>query len=113
MLKDINDGTDIATASTNLTLTETLAVAGATQNLVTTVTSTLNTLVLAKPMFDKLLVVTPVVFLNLKAQLEATVEFGDAVVEKIPAAYQGLAVLVLEPVLVAFNSTIEIYEGLK
>lgn len=111
VLNDINEGTTIATDSANLTLTETIAVAGATTKLAAVVESTLKTLVLAKPKFDKLLIVSPVVLYNLKQQQTATNAFGVAVTAKVPTAYQGLAALLLKPIQTVFNSTIAAYEA--
>jgi hypothetical protein len=111
VLNDINEGTTIATDSANLTLSETVAVASATAKLSLVVQSTLNTLLLAKSKFDKLLVVSPIVLYNLKQQQTATNEFGAAVTAKVPTAYQGLAASLLKPIQTAFNTTITAYEA--
>jgi hypothetical protein len=86
-------------------------VASATAKLAAVVESTLNTLVLAKPKFDKLLIVSPVVLYNLEQQQTATNEFGAAVTVKVPAAYQKLAAALLQPIQAAFNTTIAVYES--
>jgi hypothetical protein len=83
LLHDINSGTKVAQQSANLTNAEVLGVAGATQALVTSVQSVLNTLVAAKPKFDKLLIVSPVVLINLKEEKSATDKFSAAVISKL------------------------------
>ncbi|KAE8448839.1 hypothetical protein EG329_008841 [Mollisiaceae sp. DMI_Dod_QoI] len=109
LLDDINSGTTIASKSANLTLSETIEVAKATIALGTTVSTTLQNLINAKPKFDKLVVISPVVLVNLKLEKDATDRFGKAVVSKVPSAFQGTAKGLLSPIDTAFNSTIAFY----
>lgn len=83
LLTDINDGTRVASSSSNLTTVEAIGIAGATQSLGTAVNTTLANVIRTKPKFDELFVVSPVVLLNLKLEMEATDRFGDAVVGKV------------------------------
>jgi hypothetical protein len=76
LLADINDGTKVADASTNLTLAETISLASATISLASVVESTLKTIVAAKPKFDALLIVSPVLLVNLLLEQKATDAFG-------------------------------------
>ncbi len=64
----------------------------------------------AKPKFDKLVVVSPVILLNLKEELQATDRFGAAVTSKVPAALQATAQGLLAPIDAAFNKAIGVYE---
>lgn len=90
LLIDINTGTWVASSSANLTLIETITIATATQNLVTVVEETLDTIVSAKPKFDKLLF-SPLILLNLVEEQSATDKFSAKIIEKIPAAFQETA----------------------
>lgn len=110
LLRDINDGTKVASSSANLTLDETIAVSGATTNLVQSVQSSLQTIVNTKHKFDQLLVISPVILLNLEQQKEATDKFSAAVISKVPAAFQSVAQGLVAPVDVAFNSAITQYK---
>ncbi|TGO47081.1 hypothetical protein BOTNAR_0546g00080 [Botryotinia narcissicola] len=87
LLIDINTGTWVASSSANLTLIETITISTATQNLVTVVDGTLDTIVSAKSKFDKLLF-SPLILLNLLEEKSATDIFSAKIIEKIPAAFQ-------------------------
>ncbi|KFZ25293.1 hypothetical protein V502_00231 [Pseudogymnoascus sp. VKM F-4520 (FW-2644)] len=93
LLTYINDGTNIASSSANLTLVETIAVAGATSNLAKGVQSSLQIIVdtKTKSKFDHLLVISPVILINLEKQKAATNKFSAAVVSKVPEPFQGVA----------------------
>ena len=110
LLNDINSATSIAQQSANLTLLEAISVAQSTLSLASTVESTLTNIVNSKSKFDKLVVVSPVILLNLKEEKSATDKFGAAVVEKVPAALQATAQNLLAPIDDAFNSAIATYE---
>ena len=110
LLNDINAGTHTASTSANLTLLETISVAQATIALASVVESTLDTIVAAKTQFDKLVVVSPVILLNLKEELQATDRFGEAVTSKVPVAVQATASGLLAPINAAFNEAIGVYE---
>ncbi|KAG4440772.1 hypothetical protein IFR05_003759 [Cadophora sp. M221] len=109
-LKSIKQGTKVAEASGNLTVLEAFGLAGKISSLSTTVQSTLDTTVAAKPRFDKLLIVSPIVLLNLKQQRSATVDFGDAVTEKIPVELQPIAKNLQAPILAALDKAIAAYK---
>ncbi|KAK0113503.1 hypothetical protein ONS96_014366 [Cadophora gregata f. sp. sojae] len=109
VLKTINEGTKVAEASAQLTTLEAFGLAGKIQSLSSSVTSTLDTTVAAKKKFDKLLIVSPIVLLNLKQQKSATVEFGDAVTAKVPAELQEIAKNLQAPILAAFDKAIDAY----
>jgi len=109
LLDDINSGTTVATQSGNLTLSDTIQVAQATQSLVTVVSTTLSNVMRTKAAFDKLKVISPVILVNLKLEKEATDRFGTAVVAKVPFAFQATARSLLSPIDAAFNTTIAFY----
>merc|ERR1711939_750671 len=92
-----------------LTDIEAIGLAGKIQALSSTVTSTLDTTVDAKSKFDKLLIVSPIVLLNLKQQRSATVDFGDAVTAKVPVELQPVAQNLQAPILAAFDEAIDAY----
>lgn len=110
LLEDINSGTKIASSSANLTVSETLKIASATIALVTDVQSLLKTIVNAKPKFDALLLVSPVVLINLKQQKSATDQFSAAVVGKVPVMFQDFAKGLVAPIDTAFDAAIEKYK---
>jgi hypothetical protein len=110
LLNDIDSATSIAKQSGNLSLSDATSVAQATLALVSGVESSLTNIVNAKSKFDKLLVVSPVILLNLKDEKSATDKFGAAVVAKIPPALQATAQSLLAPIDDAFNSAIAAYE---
>lgn len=110
LLQDINDGTTVAEASANLTLSETISVAESTIALVADVESTLTTIIAAKPKFDALLLVSPVILLNLKLEKDATDKFSAAVISKVPTDLQAYAEIIVAPVDTAFDAAITAYE---
>lgn len=110
LLNDINAATSIAQQSANLTLLEAISVAQSTLSLASVVESTLANIVSSKPKFDKLVVVSPVILLNLKQEMSATDKFGAAVVEKVPDALQATAKSLLAPIDDAFTSAIATYK---
>ncbi|KAL7924332.1 hydrophobic surface binding protein A domain-containing protein [Trichoderma austrokoningii] len=111
LLSDINKGTDTANQAANLTLDQTLAIATATLALATDVNQTITTIIDAKPAFDKLLVVDPVILLNLKLEQDATRKFSAAVVAKVPAALQAVAQGLTQGIDDSFAEGIAVYEN--
>ena len=110
LLIDIKKATKVAKASQPFaSLDEVIQIVGPTQTLVADVQSLLAALVNAKPKFDKLLIVSPVVLLNLKQQRKATEELNNVVISKVPADFQGLARDLVAPIYVAFDATIAEY----
>lgn len=113
LLIDIKKATKVAKASEPLNLDGVIAIVGPTQALVADVQSLLAAITNAKPKFDKLLIVSPVVLLNLKQQKKATEELNNAVISKVPADFQGLARDLVAPIYVAFDATIAEYSKKK
>ncbi|RDL31831.1 Uncharacterized protein BP5553_09233 [Venustampulla echinocandica] len=110
LLHDINSGTKVASSSANLTVPETIQVASATSSLVADVQTVLTSIVNAKPKFDKLVLVSPVVLVNLKEQKRATDKFSAAVVSKLPAAFVEVAKGLVAPIDTAFDAAIAEYK---
>lgn len=109
LLIDIKKATKVAKKSEALDLDGVIAIVGPTQTLVADVQSLLAAIVNAKPKFDKLVIVSPVVLLNLKQQRKATAELNDVIISKVPADFQGLARDLVAPIYVAFDATIAEY----
>ena len=109
LLVDINTATDTAKDSANLTFTEGVDVAQATLSLSNIVQSTLSTIVAKKGLFDDYFL-SGAILLNLKEEKKATDDFAAAVVTKLPAALQGSAAGLTQPIDNAFNSAISAYE---
>lgn len=110
LLADIDAGTRVAQVSTNLTIPEAFEVAVATSSLVATVQETLTTVMDAKAKFDKLIVISPTILLNLKLEKDATDKFSAAVVNKIPEALQDTALSLIAPIDTAFDQAITVYD---
>ncbi|KFY87240.1 hypothetical protein V500_07043 [Pseudogymnoascus sp. VKM F-4518 (FW-2643)] len=110
LLNDIKEGTKTADASAELTVDETIQVAGATSNLVAGVQSSLKTIVATKPEFDELLVISPVILINLEQQKSATDKFSKAVVAKLPEQFRSIAEGLIAPIDVAFDEAIATYK---
>lgn len=100
----------LADSVTLLTLSETISVAESTIALVADVESTLTTIIAAKPKFDALLLVSPVILLNLKLEKDATDKFSAAVISKVPTDLQAYAEIIVAPVDTAFDAAITAYE---
>jgi hypothetical protein len=109
LLSNIKKGADVAAASANLTTIEAITVAQATQLLAADVNSTLETIIAAEAKFDKLLL-GPVILLNLKLERDATEDFSDAVLGKVPAALLPLATRLVGGILTGFDKAIETYK---
>lgn len=97
LLANINNGVVTAKASANLTLDETVSVAGATLALASDVNSTLSTIIAAKAKFDELLL-GAVIWGNLELEKAATDKFSAAVIEKVPEAFQAAALTITAPI---------------
>jgi Hydrophobic surface binding protein A len=110
LLSDINDSTKTASASANLTVDETLTVAGATLNLVSTVETTLDNIVAGENLFN-LELVSPVIYLNLVQEKTATDKFSAAVISKVPEALQSTAQSIIAPIDAAFIAAISAFKG--
>ncbi|KAJ2903325.1 uncharacterized protein MKZ38_010076 [Zalerion maritima] len=108
LLSTINDGTETAEASENLTLAESIQVATAVTELQTSVNTTLETTIARKPDFDKLLLSTTIL-LSLNQLKDASGEFSDALVSKLPEALQPTGESLAAEIEDSFNYAISIY----
>ncbi|KPM34109.1 hypothetical protein AK830_g12463 [Neonectria ditissima] len=108
LLVDIKNGTATANASNPLSAAEAAQVAQATTQLAGVVEDVLATIVRAKRKFDKLLL-SPAILLNLELQNNATQEFSEAVVAKVPKDLQAFAKTLIEPIQNAFDAAIKKY----
>ncbi|EFY96652.1 hydrophobic surface binding protein A family protein [Metarhizium robertsii] len=109
LLKEIKTASKTAEQSAMLTTEEALAVAGATTDLSKAVTASLQIIVDAKPKFDRLIILSPVVLLNLEMLQDATDDFSGKVVSKVPEALQGIAQGLIKPIEDAFAAAIDKY----
>ena len=109
LLGDINKATFTAATSANLTDTEALALATTVQTLSGDVSSTLNTIVAKKPVFERELL-APSILLNLKLEKAATDQFSAALVSKVPPELQAIAQALAAPIDQAFDSAIDAYD---
>ena len=105
---DIKDGTSTANASGELTVDEAVAVYTATQGLQSDTVITIDNLIAAKPKFDKL-GVTFITQNNIKTTRSDAAAFGQAVVAKVPAAYQDFANTVVAQINDQFNRAATAY----
>ncbi|KIN02641.1 hypothetical protein OIDMADRAFT_18415 [Oidiodendron maius Zn] len=110
LLSDINDGTNTASSSANLTVDETLTVASATLNLVSSVETTLDNIVGGEKLFSSELV-SPVIYLNLVQEKSATDKFSAAVISKVPESLQSTAETIVAPIDTAFTAAIAAFKG--
>ncbi|TGZ82320.1 antigenic cell wall galactomanno protein-like protein [Ascodesmis nigricans] len=109
LLFEIQSGTKVAEKSANLTMTEALTIASATEELGKTVVTALGNIQEAKPKFKKL-ALTPAILLNLIAQQSATKKFGEATISKVPEMLQPIAKNLLVPIEQAFEKAIADYK---
>ena len=86
----VKDGTTTANNSAELTVDEAVTVYTATQALLPGITNTINSLIAAKPKFDKL-GVTFITTSNLQTSATDSAALGQAIVAKVPSAYQSFA----------------------
>ncbi|KAL4731394.1 hypothetical protein ACLX1H_000360 [Fusarium chlamydosporum] len=112
LLTAIHDGTLDARESEPLSLEETLQVAKATSELSKDVSLTLDTVIAAKPKFDKLQV-TPVILLNLKLQRALSADFSEAVISKVPDNLKANAKTLVQGIDDSFAKAIKKYSNLR
>lgn len=110
LLSQLRTSTRTADASPPLSRDEALAVALATADLSQVVQATLGTIVDNKPRFDRLLILSPVVLLNLEMQRGATADFSDAVVRRVPDDFRAVAQGLIKPIDDAFAAAIDKYK---
>jgi hypothetical protein len=112
LLTAIHNGTLVARESEPLSLEETLQVAKATSELSNDVSLTLETVIAAKPKFDKLMV-SPVILLNLELQRALSADFSEAVIAKVPENLQGNAKALVQGIDDSFAKAIKKYSKLR
>lgn len=110
LLTAINDATDTAKQSANLTDLEAVTVGLTILTLVTDVNSSLTTIIDAKPKFDKVLL-SGVVLLNLALEKSASTDFSDAVIEKLPEAFVSVGETLSGEITDSFEEAIDVYNG--
>ncbi|KAM0500826.1 hypothetical protein ACHAP8_004543 [Fusarium lateritium] len=112
LLTAIHDGTLAARKSEALSVDETLQVAKATSELTKDVSATIETIIAAKPKFDKLMV-SPVILLNLKLQRALSADFSEAVLAKVPKDLQANAKALVQGIDESFAKAIKKYSSLR
>ncbi|POR35510.1 Uncharacterized protein TPAR_04291 [Tolypocladium paradoxum] len=110
LLDDLKKGSRTADRSAPLTQDEALAIATVTADLATEVNKTLSAIIVAKPRFDRLLIVSPIILINLEAQQKATADFSAKVVAKVPKDLQAIAQSLIQPINDAFKKAIARYQ---
>lgn len=109
LLSTINKSIKVAKDTQPLTFDEALAIATVTVDLANNVNSTLQTIIDTKPKFDKLIVLSPVVLLNLELEQDATDKFSAVVVSKVPDELKAIAQALIEPIDQSFALAIDKY----
>ncbi|KAG5956541.1 hypothetical protein E4U57_002554 [Claviceps arundinis] len=111
LLTQIKHATTTAeAASTHFSFSDALAVAVATGRLSAVVQTTLRIIIDNKPRFDKLLILSPVVLLNLEELRRATAELSAAVVRRLPVDLGRVAGVLVRGIDEAFGEAIDVYK---
>ncbi|KAJ4391782.1 hypothetical protein N0V93_005402 [Gnomoniopsis smithogilvyi] len=110
LLTAINDATDTAKQSANLTDLEAVTVGLSIVSLVTGVNSSLTTIIDAKPKFDKVLL-SGVVLINLALEKSASADFSNAVLEKLPTSFVSVGETLSGEITDSFDQAIDVYNG--
>ena len=110
LLETIKKGSKTVSKSAALTQTEALGIAGSTVDLATQVNKTLEAIIAAKPKFDDLIVVSPIILFNLEEQKKATADFSSKILTKVPAELQAIAKSLIQPINDGFSKAIDIYQ---
>lgn len=108
LLIDIKKGKSEAEAAAPLDGAGTFAVAQATIALASNVNTTLEAVISAKPKFDKFLL-GPVILANLKIEQLATAKFSEAVIDKVPEEFKGVAEILVGGIRDSFDLAIDVY----
>ncbi|PHH66750.1 hypothetical protein CDD81_5882 [Ophiocordyceps australis] len=108
LYKALKQGTRTADASAPLSTEESLGIATSTGQLATEVNKTLDTIIAAKPKFDHLLL-SPILSVALELEKDATDEFADAVVAKVPQELQPVAKNIIQGIQDSFAKAISAY----
>ncbi|KYK56084.1 hypothetical protein DCS_08050 [Drechmeria coniospora] len=109
LFASLHAGTSTADDSAPLSQAEAITLASSVQGLAGTVNATLEAIIAAKPRFDKLLVVNPIVFLNLRQQSRAAKDFGASVTAKVPAEMQQISAALVKPIDDGFAKALDVY----
>lgn len=112
LLTTLKSATKTARASDPLSFDESIQVAQLTQNLAGVVNGTLETLIGLKTKFDRILL-SPAILLNLELEKQATKEFSDVVVGKVPEALRETAAGLVKVIADSFDKAIDKYCLLK
>ncbi|PVH73666.1 hypothetical protein DL98DRAFT_606930 [Cadophora sp. DSE1049] len=105
----LKKGASVAKASEPLSQEEAFTIVEPAQTLVEDTKSVLNTIVAAKPKFDKLFIASPLVLQILKDDRAAAKNLTQAVTEKVPAELQEVATSITAPIDPAFAAAIKKY----
>ncbi|OAA42529.1 antigenic cell wall galactomannoprotein [Beauveria brongniartii RCEF 3172] len=98
LLNDINQCTSTARASAPLDYEAALDIAGATGTLADNVNTVIDDLVRAKPKFDRLLIVTPIIKVTVEQEREATKELCKQILAKIPKELADIAAILIKQI---------------
>ncbi|KAM3510920.1 hypothetical protein MY11210_005458 [Beauveria gryllotalpidicola] len=98
LLNDIYQGTRIARASAPLSYEAALDIAGATGTLANDVNDVIDNLVRAKPKFDALLIVTPIIKVTIEQEREATQGLCREILAKIPKELADIAAILVKQI---------------
>lgn len=110
VLTAINNGNTAAQGSAALSLTDALALQTPIQDLGTAVNGTINALVAKKPAFDQASI-SPVVLDQLTQQRDASSIFSTTVISKVPAAAQGIAKNLAQPIQDSLNRGVAAFQS--
>ncbi|KAK2595114.1 hypothetical protein QQS21_007140 [Conoideocrella luteorostrata] len=107
----IKAGTDAAKKSNPLSFDDTLIIAESTADLAEDSTQTIDTLIAAKPKFDKLFIVTPITLGLTKDLRAATANLSAAIIEKVPADLQPVSKALVQGIDDDFARAVKAYGG--
>jgi hypothetical protein len=110
LLVTINKATVVAHQSANLSDIEAFTVGLATITLASKVNTTLNTIIAAKPKFDRLLILDPITLFSLWAEKVASADFSNAVIEKLPDNLKTLGGQLASQIDASFTQAIDVYK---
>ncbi|KAK9421834.1 putative Antigenic cell wall galactomannoprotein-like protein [Seiridium unicorne] len=108
LLADINKATDTAEKSDTLSDIDTFTVAVTTADLIKDTNSTLAEIVATKPKFDKLLL-SPVIYLTLSSQKDASGKLSAAIADKVPSTFKSAAEALGAQLDAAFDAALDAY----
>ena len=109
LLDVTKQGTKTADQSAPLSVDETVTLLAPVTTLSQTVNQTITSLIDAKSRFQDLLVVDPIIYQTLLAQKDASTDFSNAVVAKVPTALQPFSETLTQPIIDSINQGIAAY----